>query len=238
MMPPIGKPKEVDPALAGAELLNAVSGTISQLVAVNDAVHAAVLKELAKQQPRLGCELKRLDPIYKVVRSELSEPSTPLLGMGFAANPNVFDGPGLLWWYGGKKSRNLRPLQVGTRPTGLDFYDYTATRWWIESIVDDTCHIYGPYVDHSGTNAYVVTLGHSVNYGGAKVGLVVLDVLVGKLQSLWQSHLLRLPKPTSVVNREGIVIATNSGALMGGVLRSADAGTPIPGTDWQIAAGI
>ncbi len=98
--------------------------------------------------------------------------------------------------------------------------------------MDEQHHIYGPYVDHSGTNAYILTFSRGVSYKESMVGLVVLDVLVGQLQSLWQPQLLKLPKPSSVVDEDGVVIATNSGSLLGGAIHSKNAATdtPVPST--------
>jgi hypothetical protein len=53
--------------------------------------------------------------------------------------------------------------------------------------------------------------------------------------------MLDLPRPSSVVNLEGMVIATNAGALLGSVVDTArlgdDSGAAIPGTPWLLVSG-
>jgi hypothetical protein len=45
-----------------------------------------------------------------------------------------------------------------------------------------------------------------------------MDIEVEELQRLWQRDLLAIGRPTSVVDAEGSVIATNSGELLGGCI--------------------
>jgi hypothetical protein len=223
------------------ELLNVIAETVDRVAVTGDVLHAAVTSEIEKTPSELP-RLEEIEHIYDVVRSEFSKPNMAVLGMGFLANPDAFGArAGMHWWYTDANELEPRKLRVETQPGHLEFYDYTTTSWWTQAVDDDALHASGPYVDYSGTNAYVVTFSRSVRRESLAVGVVALDVLVGKLQSIWQSQLLRLPKPTSVIDRDGVVIATNAGRLLGATLQMSQTTkaelVSVPKTNWSIAIG-
>ncbi|MFC7959134.1 PDC sensor domain-containing protein [Rhodococcoides kroppenstedtii] len=171
----------------------------------------------------------------------LSRSGTPLLGMGFVGDNRAFDGRVLHWWYKPEIGASAQPLEVSTQPAMIDYYDVVNTEWWAAALAGDATEIAGPYVDYSGTNAYILTFARAVRHGGAVVGVVAADIAVGELQTRWQHDLLRAPKPTSVVNEDGVVIATNSGRLLGGVVdlgrRRDIVRTRVPGCSWLLIHG-
>lgn len=166
----------------------------------------------------------------------------PVLGMGFLPNPRTLAGTKVCWWYNSGNIPNgptsLRPLTVGFQPEAMDFYDVTATEWWRNAVESNGAVASGPFVDISGTDAYVVTFSRSVCVGSELMGVVAADVTVAMLQQLCQNDLLDMPRPTSVISRDGMVIATNAGALLGGAIDSSIAGprlgTAIRGTPWLL----
>jgi hypothetical protein len=171
--------------------------------------------------------------------------AVPVLGMGFLPNPTALPNTKVRWWYNSGKfpdgRASLRPLTVGLKPEAMDFYDATSTEWWQNGANSDEPVVSGPFVDISGTNAYVVTFAQSVRIEGHLIGVVAADVTVATLQSLCQNDLLDMPRPTSVITREGMVIATNAGALLGGAVVSStikdDQRSRIDGTSWLLSSG-
>jgi hypothetical protein len=212
------QPPTADAGMVG-ELVSAVTDTINSFHRVVGLLHTAVLEDLARAAGTVEKDLGVLKGIEAVSVAEMSRPHSPILGLGFAAHPAVFGEPGLAWWHDAGVGKGVQLLGVRTKPGTIDFYDYLNTEWWRGSIVDDDNHIFGPYVDHSGTNAYILTFARAVRHAGVLSGIVVLDVQVGQLQSMWQAPLLRLPKPCSVINDESVVIATNDSTLMANTLK-------------------
>lgn len=173
------------------------------------------------------------------VRHSLDDMSRPLLGMGFLPNVALMPGAAIRWWYHRSvvDSVPLRPLSASTHPEAVDYYDPESTEWWQDAAASAAPSISGPYVDRGGTNAYVVTFAQAIRRSRDVLGVVAIDVRVAKLQATCEYDLLDLPRPTSVINRSGIVIATNAGNLLGNVVEVPDARTdtschPIPETPW------
>ncbi len=171
--------------------------------------------------------------------------SLPMLGMGFLPHPDVLPQFSVRWWYNSGTAATtespLRALAVVNQPQAMDFYDTLSTEWWQNAANSSEPAVSGPFVDISGTNAYVVTFSQAVRFDGELLGVVAADVTVAALQALCQNTLLDLPRPTSVVNHEGMVIATNAGTLLGSVVDMADLDdahqSPVPGTSWSLVSG-
>jgi hypothetical protein len=221
------------------ELVSAVMDTINCFHRVVGLLHTAVLEDLARAAGTAKKDLGVLKGIEAVSVAELSRSDSPILGLGFAAHPAVFGEPGLAWWHHAGVGKGVQLLGVRTKPGTIDFYDYLNTEWWCGSIVDDDNHIFGPYVDHSGTNAYILTFARAVRQAGVLSGIVVLDVQVGRLQSMWQAPLLRLPKPCSVINDESVVVATNDSTLMANTLKpwTSMHRIDVKSTGWGVVLG-
>lgn len=222
-----------------SSLIASISQTIGDLREIIDALHAAALEDLGNVRKSGTMTIQCLSTVERVSVRELSKPVSSVLGLGFAADPQVFKEPGLAWWRRGLGGQGVQPLGVRTIPGAIDYYDYMQTEWWRGSITNEDDQIFGPYVDHSGTNAYILTFAKRVTYREKTAGAVVLDVLIDTLQSMWQAPLLRLPKPCSVVNGEGVVIATNDSALMANIVVPSPSMNCIgvDGTDWSICQG-
>ncbi|MFT4118815.1 cache domain-containing protein [Bradyrhizobium sp.] len=218
-----------------SRLEKSVCQTINRIFQICDQLSQVVVSDLEKL-PGDQYRLPDIKNLYASVQKALSAPNAPVYGVGFAANPKVFLEPGLLWWYAAPAGERLQPLNVSMQEGNLTYYDYTVSHWWRGSQGDEKPHLFGPFVDHSGTNAYVVTFSRGVFIGDKQVGLIVGDVLVGTLQALWQRELSALPKPSSLVDEEGVVVATNSARLLGGVLRkvSGSVALPVKGATWRV----
>jgi hypothetical protein len=223
---------------AANELLRSISSVVDRLAKTVDVLRDTVARTADATTEDQPIQPAAIHSLFEAVQVELASPDTPVLGMGFFPNPAASaDGADVHWWYQSSNGRPLSKLRVATKPQHIDFYDYGTAPWWLGAINSEALNVTGPYVDYNGTNAYVVTFSRSVQQDGVPLGVIALDVPVGKLQSIWQSALLKLPRPTSVVDHDGLVIATNSGRLLGGTLRLAgDRGRvlPVPRTTWRI----
>lgn len=185
-----------------------------------------------------------LDDFESFVHRLYDTESLPMLGMGFVAHPEVLPNFTPRWWYNSTTATTgapLRALTVGNQPQAMDFYDAPSTEWWQNAANTSDPAVSGPFVDISGTNAYIVTFSQAVRFDGELLGVVAADVTVATLQSLCQNTLLDLARPTSVVNPDGMVIATNAGTLLGSAVDmaalDADRKFPVPDTPWLLVIG-
>ena len=217
-------------------LEKAVCQTLSRVFAICDELADVVTTDLADRSDAGLIKLQELKSLYASARRTLTAPDSPIYGLGFAVDPKAFAEPGLLWWYSAPAGQELRPLAVSMQPGHLTYYDYTVSHWWRGSLGDEKPHLFGPYVDHSGTNAYIVTFSRGVFLHDVQIGMIVGDILVGTLQSLWQRELSALPKPSSLVDEDGVVVATNSARLLGSALRASSnsAKLAMDGINWKI----
>jgi hypothetical protein len=228
---------------AHARLLRTLSKMSDQVNTLLGQMRDHVLADAAankRTQRRLS--LADFEPF---VHQLYSTESLPMLGMGFLPHPDVLPNFPVRWWYNSGTAATaespLRALTVGSQPQAMDFYDTLSTEWWQNAANSSDPVVSGPFVDISGTNAYVVTFSQAVRVDGELLGVVAADVTVATLQALCQNTLLDLARPTSVVNHEGMVIATNAGTLLGSVVDMAvlDEGhrSPVPGTTWLVVTG-
>lgn len=192
-----------------------------------------------------GARRASLDGFESFVHGLYDVDQLPVLGMGFLPHPEILADRKVLWWYNSAAlpdaRSTLRPLGAGIQPEAMDFYDTISTEWWQNAAGCDEPVESGPFVDISGTNSYIVTFALAVRVGQELLGVVAADVTVASLQTLCQNDLLDLPRPTSVVDKYGMVIATNAGALLGGVVEMSVIATaqsqPIGDTAWLITTG-
>ncbi|MCX4903836.1 cache domain-containing protein [Streptomyces sp. NBC_00878] len=170
--------------------------------------------------------------VHEAARRALDADDAIALGMGFIGSSAALDPGAIHWWYRPVNHEACAPLMTGD-PMLTDYYEFENTQWW-QAAVDEAVHISSPYVDVTGTNAYVLTGSLPVTLDDTFFGVAAVDVEVGKIQALWQPYLLSFAKPVSVVDDEGSVIATNSGELLGGYvdtdILSSDAAYHVPET--------
>ncbi|MXP23449.1 hypothetical protein GIY30_19095 [Gordonia sp. HNM0687] len=219
----------------------------SKLVGLTGQVHGLLLQMrdevIAESSSTPGGRRGRsLDQFKEFVGTLYDSADLPVLGMGFLPVPDDSARIRPQWWYqqpdAAKNKVGMKPLSVAPEPEALDFYDIVATEWWRNAVESNRPVASGPFVDISGTNAYVLTFAQSVRIDGELIGVVAVDVTVSTFQSLCQNDLLDLPRGTSVVNPEGMVLATNIGALLGGVVDMntvpASRKKPITRTSWVV----
>lgn len=219
-------------------LLKEVATHTSRISAAIDQVHKTVLE--AVSSPTVGStgQIPDLQESVCTTLDTLVMEGSPIYGLGFIADPvHTSSNSDPQWWYREQNGRGLRRLVVGTDPGRLDFYDYSETPWYLTTLNDDSLHVTSPYVDYCGTNSYIVTMSRRMQVQGSLLGICGADIVVGELQACLQTHILALPRPSSVVDDDGAVIATNSAEFLGAnrpldLLR--ERGYPVPGLPWRL----
>lgn len=220
-------------------LFDTVAGVSNQVRGLLEQMRDHVVADAAAP----GGERLSLNDFEDFIHALYSSEEPPVLGMGFLPNPEVLPSFSVRWWYNGTPAAGspLRALTVGNQPQAMDYYDTLSTEWWQNAAGSPDSVVSGPFVDISGTNAYVVTFTQAVRLDDEIIGVVAADVTVATLQALCQNTLLDLPRPTSVVNSEGMVIATNAGALLGSAIEMSGIDArdclTIPGTSWLLVTG-
>lgn len=218
-------------------LINLVSGHVALAERAISAIHSEMenalessdgLAEIPNVRPRVIQELRTL-----------SHESPLVHGMGFIADPALeSSGNAMQWFYRDPTSSSgLTHLVVSTDPRNLSYYDYAESAWYTETLGDDDLHVTSPYVDFSGTNRYVVTVSRRVRRADVHVGICGADIVIGDLQSLLQPLLLKLPKPSALIDQQGAVLATNAAALLSANRTEPKAGEFsrfVPGLPWLV----
>ncbi|WP_415853295.1 GntR family transcriptional regulator [Sinomonas sp. G460-2] len=200
----------------------------SSIRVVEDAVHAALAAA-----PTAG--LEELEAVYDVARRTLGEVSPTLYGLGIMADASFFGEPRLIWSYTPVGQHTQQRLHMD-----LEFYDYTSTPWWPQGGTQDAIRPTYAYADGNGSNAYIITFSKPVTQQGGLVGVALADVLIGQLQASFEPLLLSLPPGSCIVDQKNVVIATNTGSLIGETFKpTGDAGstTALPAVPWQLHLG-
>lgn len=82
-------------------------------------------------------------------------------------------------------SSRLGPDSIYTRQIGSADHDYTQMEWYQNGLVHDSCYWCDPYLDDSGSKAYVVSCSHPVyDRKGQVVAVVCVDLSLNTLKNL------------------------------------------------------
>jgi hypothetical protein len=162
---------------------------------------------------------------------DLMAPDAAQVGFGFVAAAGVVDGLDryMLWWqqHEGRTSR----LRLNFDRSSIDVYDYVEMEWFQYQAAGPRRVTFGPYVDYSGSELYIVTATVPVEVEGRFVGVVGADLLFEELERRLVDVLRRADTEAVVVNAERRVIAANSARwVLGSRLRDLpEAGAAIDG---------
>lgn len=205
-----------------SQLMSAVEELVALMTDLCGEMHDAAFADLIDQGAletgstgELGLRMTRLQSLANQAAAMVR---APLLGLGFVGDQTSAARGRLYWWYSPRDGAPAKQLIVDTQPVSLGYYDISHTDWWTGARDADGVYTTGPYVDVTGTNAYVVTFGKAVRTDGRFVGVVAADLAVADLQALWRRQLLAESAPVSIVDGEGAVIGTNAGRMLGGTL--------------------
>ncbi|GAA3528468.1 hypothetical protein AFL01nite_02300 [Aeromicrobium flavum] len=138
------------------------------------------------------------------------------VGIGFVSAPGLVDGLDryMLWWqqHDGRTSR----LRLNFDRTSIDVYDYVEMEWFEFPAGGRTRATYGPYVDYSGSELYIVTVSVPVTIDGEFVGIVGADVLFEEVERRILAVLRHSAREAVVVTADRRVVAANSGRWVQG----------------------
>jgi methyl-accepting chemotaxis protein-like sensor len=137
-------------------------------------------------------------------------------------------------------------IRLNLDPESIDLYDYLDMDWFTVPRQERRRCVYGPYVDFSGADRYVLAMTVPVADGGEFLGVAGADVLMARLEPELLAALRDVAAPAALVTAERRVIAANtprwiSGTRLGRLPAPGDgsfsAVTPV-GADsgWLVAA--
>lgn len=168
-----------------------------------------------------------------------------VVGMGFVAAPGEIDGQDryMLWWQ--RSGDETARLRLNFDPTSVDVYDYLQMEWFQLAQQGRLRVTFGPYVDYSGSEHYIVTATVPVVADGRFVGVAGADLAAGEVERRLIDVLRGTPLDAVVVNRERRVVVANTprwvvGSRLpsmpeAGISPFADAAELPGGTGWLLA---
>jgi hypothetical protein len=161
-------------------------------------------------------------------------------GTGVVIAPGVLgDQERYLEWWRGPGPQKL-PLDFD--PGSESFYDYTLMEWFTVPRDEDRRVAYGPWVDYSGSDLYVITFARPIrDERGEFVGVAGADVPLAGLEEAVMPALRASAVDVALVNGSGRVVAASSPVtVQGSRLRSIAAGdcssVPEMGTGWRVVS--
>lgn len=221
-----------DADAAQKSLTHAVGREAEAWEAALDQLTAAVRADL-DERPYM---LDRMVRTEALTGRLLGDSSHGLFGAGFICAPEAFGGRlGHIWTHRSLDGDGIRELEPD-----MDYFDSATTTWWQECVKRPETYTSGPYVDATGTNQYVITIGRRVDVSGRFVGVAALDVTVRHIQRQLQRYVAPLPPGSCLADQEGAVLVTSTGRLLGRRLSRADgvvAAPEVRPTGWKLVLG-
>jgi hypothetical protein len=149
-------------------------------------------------------------------------------GAGIVAAPGVIAGKDrhLEWWQrtdGG--TGGFARIRLNLDPESIDLYDYLDMDWFTSPRRAGRPYVYGPYIDFSGADRYVVTMtvpvtdASSPDQGAAGehaagerefLGVAGADIRMSHLEPELLAILRSVPVPAVLVTAERRVVAANT----------------------------
>jgi hypothetical protein len=160
---------------------------------------------------------ERLSALRQVIWSQLDAlPAAD--GAGIVAAPGVVAGRErhLEWWQrtgagdGGTVSDEYARIRLNLDPQSIDLYDYLDMDWFTVPRETGRRHVYGPRIDFSGADRYVLTLTVPVLDGGEFMGVAGTDLLMSQLEPPLLGVVRSVAAPAVLVTAERRVIIANS----------------------------
>lgn len=134
-----------------------------------------------------------------------------VVGMGFVADAGAVSGHErfMSWWQQAPGERVAR-LRLNFDPSSVDVYDYLQMEWFQQARAGRRRVVYGPYVDYSGSELYVLTMTVPVHVDQRFLGVVGADLSVNEVERRLVSVLRRVSREAVLVSAERRVLAANS----------------------------
>jgi GntR family transcriptional repressor for pyruvate dehydrogenase complex len=204
------------------EVMHVVQAIADQVLAALSRAREAAHSVLIAVPPGRSPTREDLAPFDRQIALEFVR-QPRLAGMGLALEPSAA-GPSWVWWQA--TVDGPVPLLVNLDEGSAELYDYAHAEWFARPRASNRAWLAGPYVDFGGADDHILTfaLPMVLEAGSEPVGVVGADVTVRQIEDSTAAALAALDRPAALVNRHGVVIATNSGAAL-------------PGTKWSSPSG-
>lgn len=204
-----------------AKVRAALEGVFGPVTAIGDGFVAQRRACLASGAPLTP---DRLSGLREIIWHHLSMlPAAD--GAGIVAAPGVVAGKDrhLEWWQrtadGEGGPDGFTRIRLNLDPESIDLYDYLTMDWFTSPWREGRPHVYGPYIDFSGADRYVVTLtvpvadDSTANHGSADrefLGVAGADIRMSHLEPELLAILRSVPSPAVLVTGERRVVAANT----------------------------
>lgn len=205
-----------------ASLAAAASAVLEPTYARLEALAATVA---ASHPPSAGWTERELGPVADQAARLIAE-DVITVGFGYVAAPGDVDGKDrfLAWWQ--RTDAGISRLRLNFDPTSIDVYDYLEMEWFQLAKDGHSRVAYGPYVDYSGSELYIVTATVPVHVDGRFVGVAGADLVVSELERRLVAVLQTESVDAAVVSGERRLIAANSSRWVVGARLPQMPGTP------------
>jgi hypothetical protein len=204
-----------------AQVRAALEGVFGPVTAIGDGFVAQRRACLASGAPLTP---DRLSGMREIIWHHLSMlPAAD--GAGIVAAPSVVADKDrhLEWWQrtagGDGGPDGFTRIRLNLDPESIDLYDYLTMDWFTTPWRERRPHVYGPYIDFSCADRYVVTLtvpvtdGGTANHGPVNrefLGVAGADIRMSHLEPELLAILRSVPSPAVLVTAERRVVAANT----------------------------
>jgi len=142
-------------------------------------------------------------------------------GAGIVAAPGVIAGKDrhLEWWrrtaYGDDGTDGFARIRLNLDPESIDLYDYLDMDWFTIPRRAGRPHVYGPHIDFSCADRYVVTMTVPVTDSGPGgerefLGIAGADIRMSHFEPELLAILRTVPAPAVLATAERRVVAANT----------------------------
>jgi hypothetical protein len=216
------------PETTARELCSAVTALAEPVYRTLEEIAARVV-EVAAAAPGGRLSEPLLQPVTDLV-VPVVETEPVVAGMGYVADVGAVDDQEryMLWWQRSPAGRVAR-LRLNFDPSSVDVYDYLEMEWFRVARSGRRRVVYGPYVDYSGSELYIVTMTVPVTVDGVFVGIAGADLVLAELDRRMVSLIRAARHEVVLVTAERRVIAANTPRWFVGD-RLAE--LPAPGADF------
>jgi hypothetical protein len=111
---------------------------------------------------------------------------------------------------GAGHSNAFARIRLNLDPESVDLYDYLEMDWFTVPQREGRPHVYGPYIDFSCADRYVVTLTVPVTDDGEFLGVAGADIPMSRFEPRLLAILRDVAAPAVLVTAERRVIAANT----------------------------
>ncbi len=166
----------------------------------------------------------RLDGVDALAGSFVGDNGHPVRGAGFVAAVGFLtDEPWWLEWFAQGEDGKSHRMVSQTDPDGAGFYDYEFLPWYLVPRDTRRRHVTGPYIDYVCTDDYNMTYTAPVIIDDRFAGVAGADIGVQTAETILMPALRAAGRPLAVVNRQGRIVASNSGRhLCGDLVNEVD----------------